>query len=427
MSRLSFNEIKQFEDSTNDADIIKSIIDTECEEEPFYILDVADVIEKHKDWISKMPRVTPHYAVKCNPDPTVIKILAAMNASFDCASEQEIRQVMKYGVIAERIIFANPAKCPSHIKFAKKMNVDKMTVDSEIELLKINDLFPEAKIVIRIRCDAKVTQIPLGSKFGCDPGEEAVRLIQFTKSLGLTLHGFSFHAGSPCGELKAYSRGIAMCKRLVAIARTIGFNDVQLIDIGGGFHGETGSCIDKLSSVINDAILDIDPSITIVSEPGQYYVASAFTLASYLHTKKIVPRGEKMIRMYYMNCGVYNSFVEELLDFKSRIPIPLYKPTSDEKYLSFVWGPTCDSLDCILKDVLLPEFQIGDWLIWRDMGAYSISLCCPFNGFSAPRVYPIIRDSQWKSFTTYINAGQKSQKPISWKNGVENAFTIKTS
>lgn len=52
---------------------------------------------------------------------------------------------MKYGVIAERIIFANPTKCPSHIKFAKKMNVDKMTADSEIELLKINDLFPEAK------------------------------------------------------------------------------------------------------------------------------------------------------------------------------------------------------------------------------------------------------------------------------------------
>ncbi|XP_076385006.1 ornithine decarboxylase 2-like isoform X2 [Megachile rotundata] len=426
MSRLSFAEVKQFEDATNDFDIIKDIIDNESQEEPFYILDVNDLMRKHLDWISKMPRVTPHYAVKCNPHPMVVKVLAAMNASFDCATEQEIRQVMKHGVIADRIIFANPTKCPSHIKFAKKMNVEKMTVDSEIELLKINDLFPEAKIVIRIRCDAAVTLIPLGAKFGCDPGEEAVQLMHLTKSLGLNLHGFSFHVGSPCGELKAYSRGIAMCKRLIAIAKSIGFNDVQLIDIGGGFPGDTGYCIDKLAKIINNAIVDIDPSISIISEPGQYYVTSAFTLASYLHTKKIIPKGDKTVMMYYMNCGVYNSFIEELLNFRARIPIPLHKPTSDELFTSFVWGPTCDSLDCILKNVLLPELHIGDWLVWRDMGAYSIPLCCPFNGFEVPKVYPVIRKSQWEAFSAYINAMQKSQKTICWKNGIENAF-IKTS
>ena len=54
---------------------------------------------------------------------------------------------MKYGVNAERIIFANPAKLPSHIKYAKKMNVEKMTADSEMELLKISELFQKAKWV----------------------------------------------------------------------------------------------------------------------------------------------------------------------------------------------------------------------------------------------------------------------------------------
>lgn len=48
---------------------------------------------------------------------------------------------MQYGVTGDRIIFANPTKCPSHIKFASKVGVDKMTVDSELELLKIRDLF----------------------------------------------------------------------------------------------------------------------------------------------------------------------------------------------------------------------------------------------------------------------------------------------
>ena len=407
MSGLNFDNVKLCEDMINDVDIIKSMIDVVNDEEPFCILDVGSVAQKHQNWIEKMPKVVPYYAIKCNPNPTVIKILAAMNAGFDCASKKEIRQVMKYGVNAERIIFANPAKLPSHIKYAQKMNVEKMTADSESELVKINELFPKAKVVLRIRCDAKVSQVSLGSKFGCDPNEEAVRLIHLAKSLGLTLHGFSFHVGSPCGELNAYSRGISMCKRLINIARTIGCQDVQLIDIGGGFPGETDCRIDEFADVINDAIQDIDPTIKIISEPGQYYVASAFTLASYLHTKKVVPVGEKLIRMYYMNCGVYNSFIDELLNLKSRIPIPLFEPTSDEKFISFVWGPTLDSWDCVLKNVLLPEFKVGDWLVWRNMGAYSVSITFPFNGFNAPTVYPFVRKSQWNTITAHMNLEQK--------------------
>lgn len=54
---------------------------------------------------------------------------------------------MQFGVNPDRIIFANPTKSPSHIKFARKVGVEKMTADSEIELMKIKDLFPEAKYV----------------------------------------------------------------------------------------------------------------------------------------------------------------------------------------------------------------------------------------------------------------------------------------
>ncbi|KZC12180.1 Ornithine decarboxylase 1 [Dufourea novaeangliae] len=258
----------------------------------------------------------------------VIKTLAALNCGFDCASEQEIREVMSHGVSAERIIFANPTKLPTHIRFSRKVNVEKMTVDSETELMKIKKYFPEAKIVIRIRCDAVISMVCLGTKYGCDPGDEAVRLIHLTKDLGLTLHGFSFHVGSPCGEAAAYGRGIEICKRLIDIARTIGCHDAQLIDIGGGFPGETGSRLDQFASVINDAIQDVDPSIKIISEPGQYYVTSAFTLASYIHTKKILSREEKLIRMYYVGCGVYTSFIEELLGVRARIPITLDKANS---------------------------------------------------------------------------------------------------
>lgn len=101
------------------------------------------------------------------------------------------------------------------------------------------------RIVIRVRCDSQNCKISLGAKFGCEE-EEAIRLMHFIKNVGLTLWGFSFHVGSPCDELNAYVRGIAICKKLIAIAREIGCEDAQLIDIGGGFPGNRGFCIDKV-------------------------------------------------------------------------------------------------------------------------------------------------------------------------------------
>ncbi|XP_032673355.1 ornithine decarboxylase 2-like [Odontomachus brunneus] len=402
MARSDFNEIKVIDDTMDDMEIIRNIINTEYQDKPFYIADIGSVIKRHDEWIAKMPRVIPHFALKCNPDLTVIKVLAALGACFDCASEQEIKLVMQHGVHGDRIIFAHPTKYPSHIAYAKKVGVKQMTVDSEAELFKIKDIFPDAKIVIRIRCDAKVTQVVLGLKFGCEPNDEAVHLIRLTKDLGLNLYGFSFHVGSPCGELEAYSRGIAICKQLIATSQSIGCENVQLIDIGGGFPGETETDVDEFASIINEAIQDLDPTIRVISEPGSYYVTSSFTLTTYLHSKRVILRDGERMRMYYINCGVFHSFVEELLGLKERIPQLLFEPLDDEKFCSSLWGPTADSYDLIMKDVLLPELHIGDWLIWKDMGAYSIALATTFNGYRAPIVIPIIRKSEWKNFKKRI-------------------------
>nr|XP_050868820.1 ornithine decarboxylase 1-like isoform X1 [Vespula vulgaris] len=411
MSFIDVHEIQIYEDQVKEHDILKNIITTRNQEDAFYILDLGIIIKKHQDWIKKMPRIVPYYAIKCNPDPMVIKVLAAMNASFDCASKQEIQEVIQLGISPDRIIFANPTKCPSHIEFAKSVGVDKMTIDGKLELLKIKKLFPEAKIIIRFRYDNNSVfdkSTKLGIKFGCDPGVEANKLIQFTKDLGLTLYGFSFHAGSPCNEINAYVCGIQICMQLITFAKSIGCKDIKLIDIGGGFPGESEYQIDKLSHIINDAIKEIDPTIEIISEPGRYYVTAAFTLASYLHSKRTISEGNSLKQMYYINCGVYSGFIEELLDLKSRCPISLFNPVSDKKYPSILWGPTCDSYDCIVKDALLPEFQIGDWLVWSDMGAYTTSLACTFNGFMPPVVYPFIRKSQWQDFCAIIKRDENN-------------------
>lgn len=174
----------------------------------------------------------------------------------------------------------------------------------------------------------------------------------------------------------------------------------------------------KFANPINAALETVDPTIKIIAEPGRYYVDSAFISAARVIGKKMLMQNGQKTFMYYVSDGVYGTFIEELLDIKARHPVlinavsivetlsfgeekknseifRLQKREQNEKYVSTMWGPTCDSYDCLLKEELLPEYYVGDWLAWYDVGAYGISLSNGFNGFGAPKVYPVMRRFDW--------------------------------
>jgi hypothetical protein len=75
-----------------------------------------------------MPRVVPYYAVKCNPEPGILKLLVAMGTGFDCASKGELEMMLKLGVPPSRIIFAHPCKRASDIRYAREHNIGLTTV-----------------------------------------------------------------------------------------------------------------------------------------------------------------------------------------------------------------------------------------------------------------------------------------------------------
>jgi hypothetical protein len=76
----------------------------------FYVVDLREVARKHAQWAAELPRVRPYYAVKCNDDPAIVRLLASLGAGFDCASKGEMAMVLGCGVPASDIIFAHPAK-----------------------------------------------------------------------------------------------------------------------------------------------------------------------------------------------------------------------------------------------------------------------------------------------------------------------------
>ncbi|KAK9535722.1 hypothetical protein VZT92_008087 [Zoarces viviparus] len=381
-------------------------------EEPFYVASLDSILERHLRWRTNLPRVTPFYAVKCNNDASVLRMMSALDTGFDCASKVEIQLMLSLGVTPDKIIYAHTTKPLSHIKYACTHGVDMMTFDSEEELLKISLSHAKAKLVLRIAVDDSASKIRLSLKFGARL-ESVGKLLGRAGELGLEVIGVSFHVGSGCTGSLAFKQAIADARRVFDMGNLLGFQ-MSLLDIGGGFSGREDCQVafEEFSEVINGALEEFfppDSGVQIIAEPGRYYVDSAFTLAANVIAKRVITDDmdehndgkdncPDRTMMYYLNDGVYGS-LSCLINDAAHTQVEPYLnrvvESSEQRYRSVIWGPTCDSFDKVTDSCWIPELHVGDWLLIDNMGAYSICLSTDFNGFERAHIYPVVTAETW--------------------------------
>ncbi|KAJ3159071.1 hypothetical protein HDU86_001970 [Geranomyces michiganensis] len=384
-------------------------------EDAFYVADMGEIVRQQARWNKLLPRVEPFYAVKCNPNNMVLKTLASLGTGFDCASKGEIQMALDQGVDPLKIIYANPCKQISHIRFAAAAGVRMMTFDNADELRKVKGAHPNAQMVLRILTDDSRSICKLGTKFGASMSAVPY-LLRTAREIDIDVIGISFHVGSGCFDASAFGEAVILARKAFDEGAVHGFK-FRLLDVGGGFPGNhaAGVGFQEIAAILGPTIDRLfGPEVRVIAEPGRYYVASAFTLAVNVIARRVVPRdavktttaaaaattvaGPAATRddhpsyMYYVNDGMYGSF--NCITFDHAVVTPqvlarggqfLYGLSSsqsqDVDFPCSVWGPTCDSIDCIGKNFSLPEMQIGDWLHFDNMGAYTMCAASQFNGF----------------------------------------------
>uniref|UniRef100_A0A669C990 Ornithine decarboxylase 1 n=1 Tax=Oreochromis niloticus TaxID=8128 RepID=A0A669C990_ORENI len=395
-------------------------------EEPFYVVNLDNILERHLQWISLLPRVKPFYAVKCNNTTAVLKMLSALDTGFDCASKAEIELALSLGVKPDDIIYAHTTKPLSHIRYACAHRVNLMTFDNEEELLKISLVHPQAKLVIRIAVDDSKSMVRLSPKFGARL-PTVRQLLERARELNLEVVGVSFHVGSGCTKSSAFRQAIEDARCVFDVASFLGFQ-MRLLDIGGGFSkiGDFQERFEEFSQVINGSLDEFFPPVSgleVIAEPGRYYVESAFTLAVNVIAKRVVvedrvsksselPNHHSSFRlmMYYINDGVYGSMSCITFDpAHSKLEPTVVTPAgtlnihltklsivlSEPRYRSIIWGPTCDSIDKITESYWIPELYVGDWLLVDNMGAYTVSVTTDFNSFEKAHIYTVVTAETW--------------------------------
>ncbi|XP_072907245.1 antizyme inhibitor 1-like isoform X2 [Hemitrygon akajei] len=322
--------------------------------------------------------------------------------------ENEITLVQNLGVTPDNIIYINPCKQVSQIKYAARKGINIMSCDNEAELLKIARNHPSAKLLVDIATAVSNEENEMGMKFGATL-KDCRHLLESAKELGIQVVGVRFHVSNPKSNIETYLHALSDARCIFDMGKEFGF-DMSLLDIGGGFSGTDGELqLEKVFDAINP-LLEIyfppESDIKIIAEPGSYYVNSAFTLAVNIVAKKTIARdlqnqsevpslNDEPFFMYYISDGVYGCFANSLYGTVNAIPILHKKLNSGEPvFASSLWGPSCDGLDQVVEHCLLPELSVGDWVIFENMGAYTLKQSA-FNEFQKLPVYCVMSVSDW--------------------------------
>src|SRR5260370_1778850 len=152
------------------------------------VVDLDVVRENYSAFAKALPDSRVFYAVKANPEPQVLKLLAELGSAFDCASVAEIDMAFAAGASPDRISYGNTIKKERDIAAACARGIRLFAVDAREEVEKVARAAPGAQVFCRILCANDGPEWPLSRKFGCVP-ELAIDVLEHAHRLGPHAHG----------------------------------------------------------------------------------------------------------------------------------------------------------------------------------------------------------------------------------------------
>jgi ornithine decarboxylase len=367
-------------------DFLRRRHETGLDDGPCLVVDLDVVRDNYRAFAKSLPDSRVFYAVKANPAPELLSLLASLGSCFDTASVAEIEMVLAAGATPERISFGNTIKKERDIARAYALGVRLFAVDCKAEVEKIGRVAPGAKVFCRFLFGCAGAEWPLSRKFGCDP-EMAVDVLEHAQRLGLEPAGVSFHVGSQQRRTAAWDEAL---KSAAAIFRACAERGISLsmVNLGGGFPTKYLRDVPAVEAYGRSIFRALRKHFgnripeTII-EPGRGMVGNAGLIEA-----EVVLVSNKSehdhVRWVYLDIGKFGGLAETM---DESIRYPIRTPhDGDEVGPCVLAGPTCDSADVLYekRPYDLPiSLEIGDKVLIEGTGAYTATYAAvAFNGFA---------------------------------------------
>lgn len=356
-------------------------------ETPFYFYDL-DVLRSTLNKVkreSELSGFKAHYAIKANPNPRILKLIASYGLGADCVSGNEIACAIEAGFKPSEIVFAGVGKTDREITFALNNNIFCFNCESIPEMEVINELASKlnkkADIALRINpyieahTHKYITTGIEESKFGINTWEldEVTSKIASLKNINLI--GIHFHVGSQITKMQVFK---SLCNKINELQKWFEERNINLsvINVGGGLgidyeDPEKSPMFEEYFSMLNEFI-DLRPGQTLHTEPGRSIVGQCSSLISRV---VFIKNGSNTV-FAIIDAGMSDLIRPALYQAKHKIE----NISSNGALLRYdVVGPICESSDVFGKLIELPETKRGDLIAIRSAGAYGEAMASRYN------------------------------------------------
>jgi ornithine decarboxylase len=354
---------------------------------PLLIIDCERIRAQYRKLARALPGVDLHYALKPLPHPAVVRTVAELGGFLDLATTGEVQLVSRLGIDPARCIHTHPIKRDKDFRNALFAGVKTFVADNPDEVRKFRRYRADAELLLRVSFRSPGAVSDLSRKFGCDP-ESALELARLAAKLGIRLKGFSFHVGSQARDALKHVEAIEACLVLLKKARREKLGPLDTLDIGGGFpidYAQRVPEIGRFCAPIRKALAGVPKDVRVIAEPGRFIAGPAA-----IGVASVMGRAEREgLWWYYLDDGLYGSWNGQMYDHAS-YPIESLKKSDDQRP-SVLAGPTCDSIDVIAENLMLPQLKAGDLIVGRAMGAYTWASASEFNFFPKATVVTVNR------------------------------------
>ena len=356
---------------------------------PFYAYDRALLRARVAELRAALPKtVKLHYAMKANPMPAVVGLMAGLVDGIDVASAGELKVALDAGTDPAEISFAGPGKRDAELRQAVASKV-LVNVESFREVVALQAISSElglpARVAVRVNPDFELKGS--GMKMGGGPKQFGVdvelipELLTNIGRAGLAFEGFHLYAGSQ--NLRAESiceaqqKSYELALRLAQAAPS----PVKFLNLGGGFGipyfpGEQRLDLapvgDNLAQLAQRAQTEL-PEASIVIELGRYLVGEAGVYVARVLDRK-VSRGQ----VYLVVDGGLHQHLAASGNFgqvvRKNYPVAIgNRMNAQDTENASVVGPLCTPLDLLADRMNLPAAQVGDLVVVYQSGAYGAS------------------------------------------------------
>ena len=355
---------------------------------PLYIYEADKIKSQFKrlsNAFKNVEKLRINYAVKALSNISILKLMKKLGSGIDTVSIQEVKLGIKAGFNSNRIIFT-----PNGVNISEIEEVSKLGVQINIDNLSILESFgnkyPKIPVCIRINPhvmaggNSNISVGHIDSKFGISI-HQIPHLMRIVKNTNMNINGVHMHTGSDILDIDVFLHASEI---LFDTAKN--FKNLEFIDFGSGFKvpykiGDIETNIDelgeKLSLKFNSFCKDYGKNLTLAFEPGKFLVSEA---GSFIAKVNVIKQTTSTV-FAQIESG-FNHLIRPMLYGSYHEIYNLSNPNGRERFYSVV-GYICET-DTFGSNRKIPEINEGDYLLFKNAGAYCQSMASNYNSRYRP-------------------------------------------